>query len=94
MLAVMPITTSAKKALRQTRRRTIRNLRRKDAYKTALKQIRKLLDSGKTREAEALIPQTYQALDKAAKSGVIKKQAAARYKSRVMRRMRKSKTPA
>ena len=90
----MPITKSAKKALRQTRRRTIRNLRRKEAYRKALKQIRKLLAEKKIKEAEALVPQAYKALDKAAKTGVLKKNAAARRKSRLMQWMAKAKRSA
>lgn len=89
----MPITQSAKKALRQTRRRTIANLQRTEAYKKVLKQIRKLLAEKKVKAAEALVPQAYQALDKAAKTGVVKKNAAARKKSRLMRLIRKT-TPA
>ncbi len=90
----MPITKSAKKALRQTRRRTTRNLRRKEAYRKVLKQIRKLLAAKKLKEAEALVPQAYKALDKAVKTGVLKKNAAARRKSRLMAWISKSKTSA
>ena len=80
----MPITQSAKKALRQTKRRASRNLRRKEAYKKVLKQIQKLVTAKKIKEAEALVPQAYKALDKAAKTGVLKPNAAARRKSRLM----------
>ena len=90
----MPIIKSAKKALRQTRRRTIRNLRRKEAYRKVLKQIRKLLAAKKIKETEALVPQAYKALDKAAKTGVLKKNAAAKKKSRLMKLIRTSKTSA
>ena len=90
----MPITRSAKKALRQTRRRTVRNLHRKEAYKKVLKQIRKLLEAKKIKEAEALVPQAYKALDKAAKTGVLKPNAAGRRKSRLMAWLRKSKAAA
>ncbi|MEK7464788.1 MAG: 30S ribosomal protein S20 [Patescibacteria group bacterium] len=90
----MPITKSAKKALRQTKRRTVRNLRRKEAYKKALKQIRRHLAAKQIKEAEALVPQAYKALDKAAKTGVLKKNTAARHKSRLMKWIRKSKTAA
>lgn len=86
----MPITKSAKKALRQTKRRTISNLRRKESYKKVLGQIRKLLAANKPGEAEKLVPDAYQALDKAAKTGVLKPNAAARQKSRLMRRIRKA----
>lgn len=80
----MPITASAKKALRQTKRRTARNLRRRETYKKVLKQIRRHLAAKKIKEAEALVPQAYKALDKAAKTGVLKPNAAARRKSRLM----------
>lgn len=90
----MPITKSAKKALRQTKRRTIRNLRRKEDYKKALKQIQRLLAAKKIKEAEALVPKAYKAIDKAAKGGVIKPNAAARKKSRLMKLLHKTKTAA
>jgi small subunit ribosomal protein S20 len=90
----MPITKSAKKALRQTRRRTVRNLRRKEAYKRVLKQIQKLLAAGNIAEAQKLVPQAYKAIDKAAKTGVLEKNAAARHKSRLMNWIRKTKTAA
>ena len=86
----MPITRSAKKALRQTHHRTVRNLRRKEAYKKTLKQIRKLLAAKKIAEAEKLVPVAYQALDKAAKTGVLKPNAAGRRKSRLMAWIKKS----
>lgn len=88
----MPITKSAKKALRQAKRRAIRNLRRKETYKNVLKQIERLLAAKKAKEAEALVPQAYRALDKAAKVGVLKPNAAARRKSRLMAWVRESKT--
>jgi len=81
----MPITKSAKKALRQSLRRRERNLKRKEAFKQAVKEIKKLVAAGKIKEAESLVPKAYQALDKAAKTGVIKKNAASRRKSRLMK---------
>ena len=82
-ITIMPITASAKKALRQTARRRAQNLKRKDAYKNAAKRIKKLAAAGKTEEAQGLIPELYQALDKAAKTNVIKKNKASRLKSRL-----------
>lgn len=90
----MPITRSAKKALRQSKRRTVRNLRRTDAYKKVLKQAERLIGAKKLKEAEALIPQAYQALDKAAKAGVLKPNAAARRKSRLTAWIRNAKAAA
>ena len=81
----MPIKKSAKKALRQSKRRAARNLKRKKAMKDAIKKIKKLLAAKKTEEAKKLIPLAYKTIDKAAKTGVIKKNAAARQKSRLMK---------
>lgn len=79
----MPITHSAKKALRQSLRRRVKNLKRKDAYKHAVKEIRKFVSAGKKEEAQKFLPQLYKTLDKAAKTNVIKKNKASRLKSRL-----------
>lgn len=64
-------------------RRRVRNLIRIRAFRNAIKETRKLFTDGKAEEARALLPRVYQTLDKAAKSKVIKKNAAARAKSRL-----------
>ena len=74
----MPITKSAKKALRQNKRRRARNFARARAWKEAMKNAKK------NKSAEFLA-RAYQALDKAAKRGVIKKNTASRKKSRLAR---------
>ncbi len=78
----MPITQSAKKALRQSVRRQVRNRQKKEAYKDLIKEIKKAVVSSK-KQAAALLPKLYKALDKAAKTHVIKKNKAARLKSRL-----------
>lgn len=88
----MPILKSAKKALRQAERRNIRNLAKKNAFKKAAKEVRKLLVSGKIEDAKKLLPAAYHALDKAAKTGVIKKGKANRLKSRLAKRIAKITT--
>ncbi|MDP3696559.1 MAG: 30S ribosomal protein S20 [Candidatus Taylorbacteria bacterium] len=85
----MPITASAKKALRQSVRRRARNLKRSNAYKSAVKNIKKLASAGQLEEAKKLIPKTYKAIDKAAKTGVIKKNKASRLKSAVSKLLAK-----
>ena len=77
----MPITQSAKKALRQSLTRKARNLRRKNNYKNNLKELKNLASAGKNDEAKKLLPKVYKALDKAAKTNVIAKNKAARLKS-------------
>lgn len=85
----MPIKLSAKKALRQSKRRAIRNLKKKREMKNITKKIGKLIAAKKTEDAKKLIPLAYKAIDKAAKTGVIKKNAASRKKSRLMKLLRK-----
>ncbi len=51
--------------------------------KDALKEIRTLAGEKKGKEAKALIPKAYQAIDKASKSNFITKEAGSRYKSRI-----------
>lgn len=85
----MPITKSAKKALRQNVRGKIRNLKRKNAMKLLVKQTRKLAGAQKKEEAISLLPKLYKAIDKAAKRGIIKKNAAARKKSRLTKLLQK-----
>lgn len=79
----MPITKSAKKALRQNIRRRKRNLIKKKAYKEAIKNYRHLLAENKTEEAKVSLSRVYKTLDKAAKTNVIAKNKAARLKSRL-----------
>ena len=51
--------------------------------KLLLKTERELISEGKTKEAKEFLPRIYKALDKAAKENVIKKNTAARRKSRI-----------
>lgn len=87
MRVIMANTTSAKKAERAAQRRAVFNLRRKKAMKDAFKATQKLIAGKKGKEAAASLPKLYQAIDKAAKSNVITKNAAARIKSRVSKRL-------
>jgi len=79
----MPIKKSAKKALRQSKKRKAQNLRKKKKIKDLTKKIRNLISQKKIKEAKALLPQIYKILDKTAKTGTIKKNTASRKKSRI-----------
>lgn len=81
----MPITRSAKKALRQSLRRRARNLSRKKDFRRVIRELEKTIAAGEAKKANALMPKVYKALDKAAKTGVIKKNTASRKKSRLMK---------
>lgn len=60
------------------------------AYKAMVKDFRKLVASGKKDDAKKLLPRVYQTLDKATKSGVIKKNKASRLKSNTTRLLQKT----
>ncbi len=79
----MPIIRSAKKALRVSARRRIFNLRRKDKVTLAMKNLKKFIADKNKHEATNSLSLVYKALDKAVKSGLIKKNTAARKKSRL-----------
>jgi small subunit ribosomal protein S20 len=86
----MPITKSAKKALRQNKTRRARNIRKIAGYKAVVKDFKKLVAAGKKDDAKKMLPKVYQILDKAAKSGVIKKNKASRLKSNSTRLLQKT----
>jgi len=79
----MPIIKSEKKSLRQAKTRRARNLTYLNKMRLLLKQERSLISDGNEKEASKLLPKIYKALDKAAKENVIKKNTAARRKSRI-----------
>ena len=86
----MPITQSAKKALRQNKTRKARNTVRKEAYKEQVTGFRKLVAAKKMEDAAKALPAVFKALDKAAKSKVIEKNKASRLKSRLSQLINKS----
>lgn len=80
----MPNKQSAKKALRQNIKRAARNLARKKKFREAIK---KTIKAGSAKKAMEYAREAQKALDKAAKTGVIKKNTAARKLSRLMKKV-------
>ena len=87
----MPITKSAKKSLRQSEKRKVRNLRHKRKIKKLEKEITRIVKKGNTDEAKALLPSFYKEIDKTAKTGYLKKNHAANQKSRLAKMINKKK---
>jgi len=87
----MPITSSAKKALRASKRKRIFNIRHRDSFAAVIKKIEKLAVAKNAKEAMKLLPLAYKEIDKAAKTGFIKKNNAARKKSRLAALIKKIK---
>ena len=76
----MPTLASSKKRLRQAERARIRNRSTRSALRTSIK---KMLATNSKEEAEALINRTQSIIDKTVQKGVIHRNAAARYKSKI-----------
>lgn len=86
----MPIIKSAKKALRGSARKRVFNIRRQKNVDITVKEVKKLIAGKKGAEAKKALSLAYQALDKAAKAGTIKKGAADRKKSRLSALIKKN----
>jgi small subunit ribosomal protein S20 len=84
----MPITASAKKALRQAKTRRERNITKKETYKKAVTGFRKLIVAKKMEDAAKLLPTVFKSLDKASKTNVIMKNKASRLKSRLAKMLK------
>lgn len=84
----MANTSSAKKAHRVSLRRRVFNARRKKTMKDEVKSVGKLMTAKNGTEAQKALPRVYQAIDKAAKNGTIKRNTAARMKSRIAKALR------
>ena len=76
----VPNIASAKKNMRKTRAATVRNRAQRSALRTAVKKAKAADSSPEAQRAAA------QLLDRAARKGLIHKNAAARQKSRIARR--------
>ncbi len=85
----MPITHSAKKALRSSLKKQSVNSRKKNQVTKTVKSLKKLVAKGDKKAAQALMPVLQKAIDKAAKTKVIDKNKAARQKSRLSKLVKK-----
>lgn len=84
----MANTFSALKRDRQTERRTLINRRRKTRLRHQIRAMRRVLDSKDANAAQAVLGKTFSMIDRAARWGIIKKNTAARYKSRLHARLK------
>lgn len=78
---------SALKQMRQSRKRKARNRRNLSQLKTHVKKLRAAVATGEAAAARTLLSETVAEIDRAAKKGVIHDNAAARYKSRLARKV-------
>ena len=83
-------TKSALKANRQNIKRRDHNRQMRSRLRTALKAIRALLDKNDVAGARAALGRTVSIVDKMATKGIIHRNTAGRYKSRLAARLSKS----
>lgn len=79
---------SALKRARQTEKRTVTNRANASRLRTAIRGFRQLLAAGNKKAAQASYGKTLSAIDKSVQKGVIHRNTAARYKSRLTARLR------
>ncbi len=84
----MANTYSALKRVRQTERRTEVNRQSKSRLRHQIRAMRRAILAKDPAAAAALLPKTFSLIDRSAKVGVIKKNTAARYKSKLHLRVK------
>jgi small subunit ribosomal protein S20 len=84
----MPIKKSAKKYMRVTKRKTLKNNKIKGQFRSAIKITKEALAKGEIEKAQEYLKKSIQALDKAAQKKVLTKNAVARMKSRLNKQVK------
>ena len=83
----MANTQSAKKQIRNSYRKWLRNRYVKGQMRGAVRMVRQAIENGNYSEAASLMPEAASQLDKAARKHTIHPNTAARLKSRLMRQI-------
>jgi len=86
----VPIKQAAKKYMRASEKRRTQNIKQKKNFREAVKKVHELAKAGNQAEAKISFVAAQKAIDKAAKIGVIKKNTAARKKSRLAKMINKA----
>jgi small subunit ribosomal protein S20 len=84
----MANTYSALKRVRQTERKTQFNRKNKTRLRHQIRAMRRAITGKDAKAALDLLPKTFSVIDRSAKIGVIKKNTAARYKSKLHLRVK------
>ena len=79
----MPNHKSSEKRVRQSEKRRVNNRTHRTKVRTYIKKVRAALDSGKSEDIKQVLPEAISVIDKSVQKGVMHKNAAARYKSRL-----------
>ena len=84
----MANTYSALKRVRQTERRTAYNQKSKTRLRHQIRAMRRAILGKDAKAAADLLPKTFSVIDRSAKSGIIKTNTAARYKSKLHQKVK------
>ncbi len=90
----MPNIKSAKKRVKTAERNRERNITKRSAMRTAIKEVREAALAGNTEEALAKLPAAFSKIDKMIKRKIIHKNAGARLKSRLVAKIQTKKEAA
>lgn len=82
---------SALKAHKQSREHRERNRQLRTRLRAALKSVRETVDDKKATDAQARVKETVSLIDRMVSKGIIHRNTAARYKSRLQARVVRSK---
>ena len=83
----MPNTSSARKQVRVSQRRRLRNKSMQSLCKTNIAKAERLISSGELELAEEAVVAAISSLDRVAEKGIIHPNNAARHKSRLMKKL-------
>jgi small subunit ribosomal protein S20 len=78
---------SAVKRYRQSLQRRLVNQMNRHKLRTQMKKLRAAIATGKAADAQPLLTATFSVIDRSVQKGVIKKNTARRYKSRLAKRV-------
>jgi len=84
----MANTYSALKRMRTSKRQMMVNRLRKSRLRHQIRSFRRLIQAKDAKGAQDALPATFSIIDRSAKWGIIKKNTAARYKSRLQVRLK------
>ena len=86
----MPIIKSAKKRMRQNVRRNARNRMRRSSLRTSIRRLHEVIEVGDGDAIRAQWVKTQGLIDRTARLGIMHRNAAARTKSRLARRVQQA----
>ncbi len=79
----MPNHKSAEKRDRQSKKRNLINSANRSRLRTQIKKLRAAIAAGNAGDAQALLSATVSVIDKSIQKGILKRNTAARHKSRL-----------